>query len=107
MVLRATQRATPAGLATAYTAAAAGDTFTPGAHTAVLVKNASAGAVAVTIPTPAKVHGVDVTEIVVSVPAGGERLIAAPAGLVAGANGQAAINYSATAGVSIAVVESV
>ena len=106
MVLRATQRATPAGTATAYTAAAAGDTFTPGPHTAVLVKNASGAAVTVTIPTPAKVHDVDVAEIVVSVPAGGERLIAAPAALVANpVTGQAAINYSATPSVSIAVLE--
>ena len=105
MVLRATQRARPAGLATAYTAAAAGDTFIPGAHTAVLVKNGSGAAVTVTIPTPAKVHDVEVAEISVSVPNGSERLISAPASLVAGANGQAAINYSAVAGVSIAVLE--
>lgn len=107
MARRATQRATPGGLAIAYTAAAAGDTFVPGPHTAVLVKNTSAAAVNVTIPTPAKVHDVDVAEIVVSVPAtNGERLIAAPAGLVTNpATGEANVNYSATAGVSIAVLE--
>ena len=95
MALRATQRARPAGLATAYTAAAAGDTFVPGVHTAVLVKNASGAAVTVTIPTPFKAHGVDVADISVNVPNGGERLISAPA----------TINFTTIGSVSIAVLE--
>lgn len=43
---------------------------------ALLVSNASAGAVTATIPTPAKVAGLDVAERTVNVPAGADRYIA-------------------------------
>jgi hypothetical protein len=104
MALLATQRPSPAGTAVAYSAAGAHE-FVPSQHVALYVKNASAGAVTVTVPTPAKVEDVDVAEIVVSVPAGAERLIPAPPRLVAKVNGRADVNFSATASVTVAVIE--
>jgi hypothetical protein len=105
MALLATQRPTPAGLAVAFVAAAAGgDEFVPDRHQAVHVKNASAGSVNVTIPTPPEVDGVAIADIVVSIAAGAERLIRIPPDLVRGANGRAAMTYSAAAGVTVAVI---
>lgn len=78
MALLATQSITRAGLAPAYAAAAAGgDTFTPDSRTMLHVKNASAGAITVTIVTPRNdALGNPVADNAISVPATtGERLI--------------------------------
>lgn len=69
----------------------------------VHVKNGSASSVTVTIPTPAKVQGVDVADITVAVAAGAEAMIGPfPAGLFNQSGGVVYINYSAVTSVTVA-----
>lgn len=78
MALLATQSITRAGLAPAYAAAAGGgDTFTPDRNTFLHIKNASAGAITVTIVTPrTDALGNAIADNTVSVPATtGDRMI--------------------------------
>ncbi len=104
MALLPTQRPTPQGIAPAFSAAGAHE-FVPGSNTDLYVKNASGAAINVTIPTPATIDGVDVADIVVSVPAGGERLIRVPPSVAVKPNGRADVNFSAAASVTVAVLE--
>lgn len=71
------QEVSLAGLGPTYSSATAteGDDFTNDGYTFLHVKNGGASPITVTITTPAKVHGVDVADITVSVPASGERMI--------------------------------
>lgn len=70
-----TQQVVRTGLNPAYTAVTAdGDIIDVGA-VALHVKNGGAGACTVTVQTPLQVDGLDVSELVVSIPAGQERLI--------------------------------
>lgn len=78
MALLATQSIVRAGLAPSYAAAAGGgDTFTPGSNVFLHVKNASGGAITVTIVTPrTDVYGNAIADNTVSVPATtGDRMI--------------------------------
>lgn len=78
MATLATQLVTRAGIAPTYAAAAAGgDRFAPGPSTWLHVKNASGGAITVTIVTPRNdALGNTVADNTVSVPATtGERVI--------------------------------
>lgn len=78
MALLATQSIVRAGLAPSYAAAAGGgDTFTPGTDTFLHVKNASGGAITVTIVTPrTDAYGNAIADNAISVPATtGERMI--------------------------------
>lgn len=77
MAALATQSITLAGTAPAYAAASGGgDTFTPGFRTFLHVKNASGGALTVTVVTPGNVRtGLTVGDVAISVPAAGERMI--------------------------------
>lgn len=78
MALLAVQSITRAGLASAYAAAAGGgDTFLPDGRTFLHVKNASGGAITVTIVTPrTDAYGNAIADNTVSVPATtGDRMI--------------------------------
>lgn len=70
------QKVTKSGVGPAYSAAdAAGDTFSNDGNTMLHVKNGSAGSINVTIDSVAQCSfGFD-HDIVVAVPAGGERMI--------------------------------
>lgn len=77
MATLATQSVTRAGVAPTYAAAAAGgDRFTPSTDTFLHVKNASAGALTVTVVTPrTDAYGNAIADNAISVPASGERMI--------------------------------
>jgi hypothetical protein len=94
------------GLAPTYNAASAGgDTVPVGDHLHLHVKNGSAAAVTVTITTPGKVSGLDISDLAVSVPAGGDRFIGGLSpSLFAGSGGLASIAWSASASVTFAVL---
>ncbi len=78
MALLATQPIVRAGLAPAYAAAAGGgDTFAPGSNVFLHVKNASGGALTVTVVTPrTDALGNPIADNAISVPATtGDRMI--------------------------------
>lgn len=107
MAALAVQSLALGGLNPNYVAASAGgDTFANDGRTMLHVKNAGAGAVDVTIDSAANCNfGFD-HNIVVNVPAGGERMIGPfPPDRFNGANG-VAVTYSAIAGVTVAAVKS-
>lgn len=106
MALLASQSITRAGLAPAYAAATGGgDTFTPDGDTFIQVKNASGGAITVTIVTPrTDAWGNAIADNTVSVPATtGDRMIGPfPADSYADpTTGLASITYSATTSLTI------
>ncbi len=99
----ALQEIKAAGLAPALGAANAGGHSVPcGANNFIVVKNASAAPINATLQTPAKFLGVDVADVVVAVPAGGERWIGPllPA-LYSQSDGYAYVDLSAVATVTI------
>jgi hypothetical protein len=107
MATVATQQVTRAGLAPAYAAASAGgDSFRPGPTTFLHVKNASAGAVTATVVTPGKTAGLDIADLAVAVPAGGEVMVGPLPGELFNdpADGLADITWSAAASVTFAAV---
>lgn len=70
------QQVSIAGLAPVYNAASAGgDTFPASDRTYLHVKNGSVAAVTATLTTPGSVGGLAIADAVISVPAGGERVI--------------------------------
>jgi hypothetical protein len=100
------QQVTAAGLAPAYEPANVdGNSVGQRGHQALHVKNASAAAVTVTLPTPGQVSGLDIADRTVSVPAGGERLISTSSGVLRHGDGTVQVNYSAVASVTVAVLE--
>jgi hypothetical protein len=109
MAVLAVQNVTRAGLAPAYTpAAAGGDTFTPSKDTILHVKNGGAAARTITIVTPKEAFpGAAVADTIVNVPAGGERLIgpfpyqhyAKPS------DGLANVTYDAVTSVTVAALQ--
>lgn len=102
-----TQVLTPSGVAPTYAAVgASGDTFSPGDHVFLHIKNTGASSVA-TITTPGTVDGLAITDLAVTVPATtGDRMIGPlPARTFAGTDSQATVTCSPTTGVTIAVVK--
>lgn len=97
------------GLAPSYVAASAGgDTFAPSSDTFLHVKNASAGAITVTVVTPGNVLGdIAIADVSVSVPAGAERMIGPfPYEYFADpTDGLADITYSAVGSVTVAAIQ--
>ncbi len=108
MALLASQSITRAGVTAAYAAAAGGgDTFTPDRDTFLQVKNASGGAITVTIVTP-RTDGVGnaVADNTVSIPATtGDKMIGPfPAEFYADpSTGLASITYSGVTSLTIGV----
>ncbi|WP_188193444.1 hypothetical protein [Nonomuraea sp. SYSU D8015] len=70
-----TQKITRAGLNPSLTAPTVDGDIIDTGTTFLYVKNDNAGACTVTVQTPLQVDGLDVSELVVSVPAAGIRLI--------------------------------
>jgi hypothetical protein len=103
----ATQNITRAGVAPTYVAAAGGgDTFTPDDRTYIHVKNASGGAITVTVVTPAVViPDMAIADTAVSVPAAGERILGPfpPQYYADPADGLADITYSGVTSLTVGV----
>ncbi len=106
MALVASQNIIRAGLNPAYAAASAGgDQVRPGPSTFLHVKNGSAASMTVTVVTHKTVDGLDLADLAVAVPAGGERMIGPINDLFLDpADSLADITWSATAGVTFAAV---
>lgn len=91
--------------ATYHAAEAGGDTFTPGEHTFLHVKNSDTASHDVTVVTPIEVARQPVGDVTVSVPAGGDRFAGPfPRRYFAGSDGLADITWSATTGMTFAVL---
>lgn len=106
MATLSTQNVSTAGTAITYSAAAAGgDRFVPSERTFLVVKNTSGGAITVTIATPGTVDTLAVADRTVSIPAtNGERFIYVPDTIYRAADGFGDLTYSASAGLTVAVV---
>lgn len=95
------------GLDPSYQAAeAGGDEFTPDEDGRLFlhVKNGGASSIDVTIATPTKTGGLDVSDQTVSVPAGGERMIKpAQRHLIEASDGNADISYTDVTSVTVAL----
>lgn len=110
MALLTKQDVVRAGLAPTYAAVgAAGDEFVPTDNTFLHVKNGNAAATNVTVVTPKTVGGQAIADLVVSVPAAGERFIGPfpPSQYAnpAAGDGKADVTYSVTATVTVACLE--
>lgn len=94
------------GTVVAYAAATAGgDKVTPSPSTLLLVRNASAGAVTVTLDATGLVfNGQSVPDTTVSVPAGADAFIPVTSEYRNPTDGLAAITYSAVASVTVAAL---
>lgn len=95
------------GVIPTYNAASAGgDKFSPGDHVFVHVKNTSAAAVTATFATPGKVAELDIADATASIPAtSGDKMLGPfPASLFAGSDGLVSVSWSATSGVTFAVL---
>lgn len=87
-----------------------GDIVEVGRDRLLLVDNASAGAITVTVQTPGTVQGLAIAESAVNVPAGALVAIALDAGVYGRTSdladgGRAYVDYSAVASVTRAVLE--
>ena len=105
MALLSPQQVQITGTAATYAAAAvAGDSVRPDDRTFLHVKNASAGAVTVTVVVPGEQFGQPLADVPVSVPAGGERLIGPLVRSLAGSSDVVDITYSAVTSVTVAAI---
>jgi hypothetical protein len=108
LALLSTQQVTRQGLAPAYTAVAASDTFTPGPNTFLHVKNVGGSPDTVTLVTPGSViTDVPIGDPTVSVPATtGDRMIGPiPGGIFADpTTGLVTVSHSFTTSVTVAVL---
>ena len=105
MALLSAQVPGPAGAAPTYTAVSASDQVpNSGGRTVVIVRNASGASINVTIVGTGKIEDLTVANRVIAVPAGQDRLISLPAALYNDADGRVTLNFSATASVTIAVL---
>lgn len=106
MAALATQDINFTGLVPSYAACTGGgDSFTPTGRTFLHVKNASGGALTVTVAVQATTATLAVSNVAVSVGAGAERMIGPfPQNLFADSTGQAQITYSGVTTLTIAVL---
>jgi hypothetical protein len=104
----ATQTINRAGLNATYSAAASGgDTFTPGSNVFIHVKNGHTSAQTVTVVTPGTTFGQAISDVAVSVPNAGERIIGPfPAQHFADpTDGLADLTYSGVTALTLAILE--
>lgn len=96
----------PTGTTVTYTAASAGgDRLPVGGNVLLHVRNASAGAVTVTLDaTGAVFNGQSVPDTSVSVPASGDVFIPVTAEYTSASDGLAAVTYSAVTSVTVAAL---
>lgn len=100
------QRLSVAGTAPTYSAAAAGgDTAPVGSGLILHVVNGSAAAITVTIPTPGSIDGLAIADAALSVPAGDSGFIPLSRVYRNPVTGRAAVSYSATTTVEVAVIQ--
>lgn len=109
MTTLATQRVTQTGLHPSYTAAAASQKLKPGLRTFIHVKNGDSSSHTVTINDPTSISPPGAVafnpDVTVAVPAGEDRLIPVPPRFGDPADsGLAALTWSATTSMSVAVV---
>lgn len=98
-----TQVVSASGIAPTYTQVTASDTFSPGDHVFAHIKNGGGAPSAATFATPGTVDGLAIADLIVTVPAAGERMIGPlPARLFAKADGQADLACSPTTTVTVA-----
>lgn len=83
-------------------ASATGDSFPNDGNVFLAVRNAGTAAITVSITTPAKIWGVDIANLSVSVGAGETRFIGPfPEPIFNDANGRVNVTYSAVTNVSV------
>jgi len=105
MAYLAAQQIAVTGTAPVYGAAAAGgDTAAPDDRTFLHVKNASAGALTVTLVVPGTTFAQANPDVAISVPASGDRLIAIPSAATDLATGLVGFTYSGVSSLSVALV---
>jgi hypothetical protein len=87
-------------------ATSGGDSFEPGPHTFLYVKNGGGSSINVTVDTTATAFGEPISNVVTAVAAGAEAFIGPfqPAEVEQPGTGQADITYSAVTTVTIAVL---
>lgn len=96
---------TGTGLQPAYTAAAGGgDTVRVGKSVFLHIKNDGGSAVTVTVATPGKAYGLDISDLAIAIPAGEERMIGPIDDAFRGSNGSASISYSGVTSVTLAAL---
>ncbi len=82
-----------------------GNSFANDGYVAVHIKNGSAAAVTATFQTPAKVGGVNIEEVQISIPAGGDRLVGPFVPSVFNqSTGEVFVDFSAQTNVTFAVI---
>lgn len=97
-----------AGTAATYNAASAGGdkVSRPGNNVVIHVKNGSAGSINCTVVTPGTIAGQAIGDVVVAVPAGGERFIGPlTRQYFANSDAQVDLTWSASASVTFAVID--
>lgn len=107
MALLATQQVSINGLAPSYAAATGGgDTITCGDRVFLHVKNASGGAITVTVVTPNTISGLAIADVAISVPATtGDRMIGPlTSALFDPGTGLASITYSGVTSLTVAAI---
>jgi hypothetical protein len=105
MAALTTQVVSASGIAPTYTQVAAADTFSPGDHVFLHIKNGGGSPTTATITTPGTVDGLAIADLPVTVPAAGERMIGPlPARTFAKSDGQADLVCSPTTTVTVAVL---
>ncbi|MCU1488292.1 MAG: hypothetical protein JWN67_5038 [Actinomycetia bacterium] len=103
MTTYAAQFDTGAGLAATYNAAAAGDKVAPGVK--LIVKNTNGATRDLTLAPTVTAFGQTITSKVVTIPiTTGERIIDVPLQGFAGSDGLVPLSWSATSGVTFAVL---
>lgn len=106
MASLSTQTLSVGGTAPTYAAAgASGDTAPVGSGLVLHVKNDSAAAVTVTLVTPGAFKGLAVADAAPSVPAGGDVFVPLDVIYRDPTTKRAAVSYSATASVNVAVLQ--
>ena len=105
MAALTTQVVSASGIAPTYTQVTAADTFSPGDHVFLHIKNGGGSPTTATITTPGTVDGLAISDLPVTVPAAGERMIGPlPARTFAKSDGQADLVCSPTTTVTVAVL---
>lgn len=102
MAALAIQDISQAGVAPTYAAAAVGgDTVIPGQGSFLHVKNGHTAAITVTLVTPGQVSGLAVADQAVTVPNGGERMIAVGDIYRDPTTGRASVTYDVVTAVTV------
>lgn len=99
------QQVTKAGVTLSFSAATAtdGNNFANDGDVLLYVKNGGASPITVTVQTPAKIEGVDVAELTVSVSNASEKIIGPfPTSIFNQSDGTVYVDFSAVTSVTIA-----